>query len=271
MTSANVPLPDSALEQQQVWASANLARIGAQHVLGHELLVHSVDVHAGQRVLDVGAGTGNAAVAAARRGAEVTAIDLVEELLGIAQRRAGVEGFTITTRVADAQDLPFPDSHFDVVLSAFAVMFAPDPHKAASELFRVCRHGGRIGLTAWTPEGFVGQHMSTMAHYQSHSGGTNALRWGEENWVRQILTGRSSELRTLVRNVDMCHRSPGEAIESQRRGLGPVRATFDALDRDGQQALTEELKQVIARFNRATDGTVVVAAEYLESVAVRSI
>ena len=262
-------LADTAEDQRRVWASANFARVGAQHVLAHELLAHATGVHTGQRVLDVGAGTGNAALAAARRGAEAIAVDLVADGLAIAEQRAASEGFAITTQVADAQALPFPDEHFDVVLSTFAVIFAPDPRKAASELIRVCRPGGRIGLTTWTPQGYVGQHMSTLARHQARPGGTNALRWGEPQWLRRTLSGPITDLRTEALTIDMCMPSPDEAIDVQRQTLGPVRATFDALDAAGRQALTDELRSVIARFNQATDGTVLIPAEYLEITATK--
>jgi ubiquinone/menaquinone biosynthesis C-methylase UbiE len=137
---------------RRVWSQGDFARAGAEQVIVGELLCRAIDIHPGERVLDVAAGSGNAALAAARRGASVTATDFVPALLETAARRAQVEGLELETREADAQDLPFPDATFDVVLSTFGVIFAPDQARAAAELLRVCRPGGRIGLTAWTPD-----------------------------------------------------------------------------------------------------------------------
>jgi SAM-dependent methyltransferase len=257
-------------EETRVWAAGDLRPHGAPQVPGQHRLIDSVDVRAGERVLDVGTGTGNTALVAARRGAVVTGIDLVADFLATAQERATSERVEITTLVADAQDLPFPDGDFDVVLSTFAVMFARDAEQAAAELVRVCRPGGRIGLTAWTPDGFVGHSMAALARHQSTPGGMRPLRWGEPDFVRGLFTDGIADLQVRAYEVEMRHESADAGVASQRQSLGPVRATFDALDAAGQESLSNELKQAMARFNTATDGTVVVPAEYLEVVAVKA-
>src|SRR5204862_3305401 len=144
-------------KQQATWASGNYAVIGTTLQIMGESVCEAVDIAAGSKVLDVAAGNGNASLAAARRGADVTCTDYVDDLLGLAQRRAEADGLHITTQVADAENLPFEDNTFDTVLSTVGVMFAPNPERSAAELIRVCRPGGKIGLANWTPEGFVGQ------------------------------------------------------------------------------------------------------------------
>jgi hypothetical protein len=155
------------------------------------------------------------------------------------------------------------------VLSTFAVMFARDAEKAAAESVRVCRPGGRIGLTAWTPDGYVGHRMAAPARHQSGPGGTRPLRWGEPDFVRELFADGIADLRIRTHAVEMRHESPDAGVASQRQSLGPVRATFDALNAAGQESLADELKQAMARFNTATDGTVVVPAGDLEVVARR--
>jgi ubiquinone/menaquinone biosynthesis C-methylase UbiE len=147
--------------QQKTWTSGDYARIGNTLVIIGELLCEAVDVRAGDKILDVATGSGNTAISAARRFCEATGIDYVPELIEHARKRAEVEGLEITFGVGDAEDLPYPDASFDVVLSTLGVMFAPDQEKVAEELLRVCRPGGKIGLANWTPDGFIGNMFST--------------------------------------------------------------------------------------------------------------
>src|SRR4051812_9443106 len=190
------------------WSNGNFARVGARLVLVGELLCRSVDVHAGERVLDVAAGSGNAAISAARRGASVTASDFVEPLLEVAQARAELDGLQLATAVADAQALPFEDGSFDVVLSTFGAMFAPDQQRAADELLRVCRPGGRIGLANWVPDGLMARNMATVQEYLPPSPAAAAMRrpveWGDEAHLRELLGDRVSQLRAERRTIEMC-------------------------------------------------------------------
>lgn len=270
MTSTDSPFSGDAASQGRIWGSGNLRPLATAHSAGHDRLIQTVNVQPGEHVLDVGAGTGSAALAAARRGAAVTAIDLVADFLAVARERAAAENVAIATQVADAQDLPYSDDEFDVVLSSFAVMFAPDQQRAAAELVRVCRPGGRIGIISWTPNGYVGQSMAALSRYQAKPGGTRALNWGDEDYIRALFAEHTADLRLATHAVEMRHESPDAGVDMLRAALGPVRATFDALDPVRQQALAQELKAVMAQFNRTTDGTVSVQADYLEVLAVKA-
>ena len=180
-----------------MWALGDFARAGAEQVIVGELLCRAIDIHPGERVLDVAAGSGNAALAAARRGARVTATDFVPQLLQVAARRAAVEGLVVDTEEADAQALPFPDGAFDVVLSTFGVMFAPDQARAASELVRVCRPAGRIGLTAWTPRSVMASAQATagrFAPFPPIPGARSPIEWGTEARVRELLGSGVTDL-----------------------------------------------------------------------------
>src|SRR5690349_16332924 len=179
--------------QQATWASGDYAVIGTTLQIVGEQLCEAVDVCAGERVLDVAAGNGNATLAAARRFADVTSTDYVPRLLEQGQRRAGAEGADVTFRVADAEALPFADASFDVVLSTFGVMFTPDHQRAANELMRVCAPGGRIGLASWTPEGFVGRLFRAMAaHVPPPAGVRSPLLWGTDAHLRELFTGANT-------------------------------------------------------------------------------
>ncbi|MCE7010405.1 class I SAM-dependent methyltransferase [Kibdelosporangium philippinense] len=247
-------------DAERIWAAGNLRALATHHTSAHERVVQSTGVKPGDRVLDVGAGTGTTTLLAARSGGAVTAIDLVADFLDTARERAAAEGFEIATVVADAQDLPFEDGEFDVVVSTFAVMFAADAKKAAAELRRVS--SGRIGVTSWTADGFVGQCMATLARYQTGTIGTEPLRWGDEDFVRELFGNpRLTKYTSMTQ-----HESADKGVAFLRHTLGPVKATFDALDADQQNTLTEELKEVMARFNTARDGSVATPAEYLEVI-----
>ena len=254
------------------WSSGDFARVGARMVLVGELLSRTVDVHAGERVLDVAAGSGNAAIAAARRGASVTASDFVEPLLELAQARAELEGLHLATAIADAQELPFDDGSFDVVLSTFGVMFAHDQQGAADELLRVCRPGGRIGLANWVPDGLMARNAASIQKHVPLPPAAARMRgpveWGDEARVRELLGARVREVRCEQRTIDMCARSAEELVEFNRTWFGPVRTAFEQLDEAGQERLARDLVSSFEDFNRATDGTLVAEAQYLELVAV---
>jgi SAM-dependent methyltransferase len=183
-TTTQTALPDLAAvkaRQQKMWASGNYAAVAARIVSMAEHLAEAADLRPGDRVLDVATGSGNAALAAARYGAEVTGVDYVPELLERARARAAAEGLEITFAEGDAEDLAFPDASFDAVLSALGVMFAPDQERAAAELVRVCRPGGTIGLVNWTPAGFIGQLLKTVTrHVPPPAGVRPPSQWGTE-------------------------------------------------------------------------------------------
>jgi ubiquinone/menaquinone biosynthesis C-methylase UbiE len=256
-----------------VWASGDFARIGARTVLVGEVLCRSLDIHPGERVLDVAAGSGNTAISAARRGARVTASDFLASLLEVAQARAEIEALPLATAVADAQELPFEDASFDVVLSTFGAMFAPDQQRAADELVRVCRSGGRIGMANWTPEGLIGGYMAVSNRHvpppPAAAGLRRPIEWGTEQRLRELFGERVSDVSTARRAVDLRADSAAEYVEFNRIWLGPTRTAFAQLDKEGQARFAADLAAELERFNRATDGTLVAEAEYLEVVAVR--
>jgi SAM-dependent methyltransferase len=256
-----------------MWSLGDFARAGAEQVLVGELLCRAVDVHHGQCVLDVAAGSGNASLAAARRGARVIATDFVPGLLRTASRRAEVEGLDLETREADAQSLPFEDGTFDVVLSTFGVMFAPDQSRAAAELLRVCRPGGRIGLTAWTPASVMAATQAIagrFAPFPPVPGARSPIEWGTEARVRELFGSGVSELTAQLLSTDMCGISPAARVEFNRAYVGPTKAIFDRLAPGAQQALAAELAACLQQFNRATDGTLVAPSEYLQVTATRA-
>ena len=276
MTVATQPDPYAQMTERAriMWSIGDFARAGAEQVLVGELLCRAIDIHPGQRVLDVAAGSGNAALAAARRGARVTATDFVPRLLQTAARRAEVEGLELDTLEADAQSLPFPDGEFDVVLSTFGVMFAPDQARAAAELLRVCRPGGRIGLTAWTPASVMAATQAIagrFAPFPPVPGARSPIEWGTEARVRELLGSGVTELTAQVLSTDMCGISPAGRVEFNRAYVGPTKAIFDRLDPAAQQALAAELAGCLQQFNRATDGTLVAPAEYLQLIATRAV
>jgi SAM-dependent methyltransferase len=257
--------------QQATWASGNYARVGNTILLMAELLVEAVDPRAGQRVLDVAAGTGNAALAAARRFCDVTATDYVPALLDNARERAEAEGLPITLREADAEQLPYDDASFDIVLSTVGVMFAPDHEQAARELLRVTRPGGKIGLVNWTPEGFLGDFFRTMGkHVPPPAGLRSPMLWGSEAHLRGLFGDGISDLVVTRRMFVFRQHSARAWIDYFRTWYGPTLKAFDTLDSDGQERLTADLVAMIERHNVAGDGTLAVPAEYIEVVATRA-
>ena len=257
--------------QQATWASGDYHMIGTQILIVSELLIETLDVHSTERVLDVATGSGNAALAAARRGCAVVGVDYVPELLARARQRAEAEGVEAEFVEGDAENLPFEDGSFDVVSSVFGAMFAPDPERTASELLRVTRPGGRIGLVAHTPEGFIGQLFKTNGkHVPPPAGLSSPILWGTEDRLRELFGNSIEDIRVLKRHYVFRSQSPEAFVEYWRRYYGPTLKAFAAVGEAGSGALEADLIDLIARFNRATDGTMVVPSEYLEAVIVRS-
>jgi ubiquinone/menaquinone biosynthesis C-methylase UbiE len=253
--------------QQAMWASGDFAVIGATLQIVGELLNEAADVRAGHKVLDVAAGSGNATLAAARRFAAVTSTDYVPALLERGRRRADAEGFSgITFEVADAEALPYADASFDVVLSTFGVMFAPDHQRAAAELTRVCRLGGRIGLASWTPAGFLGQLLRLIAaHVPPTPGVESPLLWGTDAHVRQLFAG-AADIRHATRMFAFRYRSPEHWVEVFRTFYGPTHTAFLALDAGDQDALEADLIALLRSYDVGGPDGLVVPGEYLETV-----
>ena len=268
------PDPYAVMTQRarEIWALGDFARAAAEQVIVGELLCRAIDIHPCERVLDVAAGSGNAALAAARRGARVTATDFLPQLLETAARRADAEGLDLETQVADAQCLPFADGAFDVVLSTFGVMYAADQSRAAAELLRVCRPGGRIGLTAWTPRSVMAAAQaaaSRFAPFPPLPGARSPHEWGTESRVRELLGPGVTDVSAQVLTADLCGTSPAGRVQFNRSYVGPTKAIFDRLDPDAQQTLTDELASCLQQHNRAADGTLIASAEYLQVTATR--
>ena len=256
-------------KQQATWASGDYAIIGTSLQIIGERLCESVDVSAGERVLDVAAGNGNASLAAARRGCDVTATDYVESLLERARRRADADGLPLTTQVADAEDLPFEDASFDVVLSTVGVMFTPNPERAASELLRVVRPGGRIGLVNWTPEGFIGQMFKVVgAHVPPPAGVPSPLLWGTDARIEELLGGEA-KVETERKHFTFRFRSAEDFFETFKTYYGPTFKAWGALDAEGQQSFRDQLIALAESHNRNTSGALTIDSEYLEVVATR--
>ncbi len=256
--------------QQWAWASGDYAVFGATLLIMSELLCEAVDLRPGQRVLDVATGSGNAALAAARRFGEVTGIDYVPTLLGRGRERAAAEGLRVAFREGDAESIPFPDASFDVVLSTVGVMFAPDQQKAAGELLRVCRAGGKIGLANWTPDGFAGEMGSLFGSYLPLSPGLKPpVLWGTEERLRELLESYAESFRIVRRSFVFRYRSVRHYLDVLQNDLGPTREAFLALDPPRREKLVDELVHLIDRFNRSGDETMVVPSDYLEVVVTR--
>jgi len=256
--------------QHAAWSTGNYAVVGNTLQIVGETLCEALDLRAGQRVLDVAAGNGNATLAAARRFGEVTSTDYVASLLESGRARSQAEGHSIQFWEADAENLPFPDASFDVVMSTFGVMFTPDQEKAAGELSRVCRPGGRIGLANWTPEGFIGQLFKTIGKYIPPAAGVKSpALWGTRARLAELFGKTAKDIRTASREFTFRYRSPKHFIEVFRTYYGPMNRTFGALDAGKQAAFTADLLSLMQRDNRSGDGTLVLPSEYLEVVIER--
>jgi ubiquinone/menaquinone biosynthesis C-methylase UbiE len=257
--------------QRNTWASGDYAVIGTTLQLTGELLCEAVDICAGEQILDVAAGNGNAALAAARRGADVVASDYVATLLDRAAVRALADGVPITVQEADAEDLPFATDSFDGVLSTFGVMFTPRPDVAAAELLRVCRPGGRVGLANWTPDGFVGQMFEIVGrHVSPPAGVASPLAWGTAARLDELFGDYTSSLSIVRRAFVFRYRSTSDWLDAFRHFYGPMLKAFAALDAGGQRGLARDLLGLAERCNTATNGTLRIPSDYLEVVAVKA-
>jgi ubiquinone/menaquinone biosynthesis C-methylase UbiE len=260
--------PDYAaikVRQQATWASGDFGIIGVTLQIVGESLCEAVDLRAGARVLDAAAGNGNTSLAAARRFAEVTAVDFVPELLENGRRRADADRLAITWKTGDVEALPFADGSFDYVLSSFGVQFAPDQAKVAAELLRVTRTGGRIGLANWTPSGFIGQLFGVIArHVPPPAGVESPARWGMPTHLTEWFHQKASRIHVDPKMFVFRYKSPEHWLEVFRAWYGPVLKAFGAVDEGGKGALAADILALIARFNQSGDRTMVVPAEYVE-------
>ena len=257
--------------QQATWASGDFAIIGTTLQIVGESLAEAADVRAGERVLDVAAGNGNASLAAARRFARVTSTDYVPHLLESGAARARAEGVEISFEVADAESLPVAVGAFDVVLSTFGAMFTPEHHRAAQELLRVARSGGRIGLANWTPEGFLGELFGVVGSFVTPPPGTRSpMLWGSEPYIVELFGPQASDLRCVRRHFNFRYRSAAHWIEVFRSFYGPTHKAFGALDGARQSQLSAAIAELLERWNVAGPGSLVVPGEYLEIVVTKA-
>ena len=256
--------------QRTAWASGDYAIVGTTLQIVGEQLCESLDIRAGQTVLDVAAGNGNASLAAARRWCRVVASDYVPELLERARERAAAERLDIQLREADAEALPFPSESFDVVVSTFGVMFTPDQEMAASEMLRVVKSGGKIGLASWTPDGFIGELFKTIGrHVAPPPGSRSPSLWGTRSRINELFGLHAASITTAQRHFAFRYRTAAHWLEIFKTYYGPVLKAFAALEPASRSALEHDLLALIDRFNRARDGSMVAPAEYLEVVITR--
>lgn len=265
--------PDLAViktRQQAAWSSGNYAIVGTTLQIVGEELCEALDLGAGRKVLDVAAGNGMASLAAARRWCNVVSTDYVASLLECGRARALAEGLPIEFKEADAEALPFADGSFDAVVSTFGVMFTPNQDKAAAELLRVCKSGGQIGLTNWTPDGFIGQMFKTLGKYlPPPAAAKSPLLWGTRARLTELFGPASTWIKTEPRHFNFRYRSAEHFVEVFRTYYGPMLKAFSALGVPQQTRLEKDLYGLIARMNRAGDGTMVVPSEYLEVVIMK--
>jgi ubiquinone/menaquinone biosynthesis C-methylase UbiE len=256
-------------KQQVAWSDGDYSVVGVTLQIVGESLCEAMDVRPGQRVLDVAAGNGSCSLAAARRFCEVTSTDYVQDLLRRGRERAQAERLPIEFKLADAEALPFADGAFDAVTSTFGVMFAPDQAKAAAELLRVCRSGGKIGLANWTPDSFIGQLFKTLGRYVPPAAGLQSpALWGTRERLDQFFAAAGS-IAITERHFVFRYRSPQHWIDLWRSIYGPLKKAFDSLNADRQQALAADLAALIASMNDTQDGTMVLPSKYVEVVVVK--
>ena len=272
--SAVVSTPTPAVDlaavknkQHAAWSAGDYAVVGTTLQIVGESLCEALDLHAGERVLDVAAGNGNATLAAARRWCEVVSTDYVPALLERGRTRASAEALQIQFEQADAEKLPYADQSFDVVMSSFGVMFTPDQDKAASEMARVCKVNGRIGLANWTPTSLVGEIFKLLGKYLPPAAGVKSpALWGTEARLHELFASRIDAIDIERKNFMFRYHNAAHWLEVFRTFYGPINRAFAALDAEKQQALAADLISLVEQFNQATDGTLVAPSEYLEVV-----
>jgi ubiquinone/menaquinone biosynthesis C-methylase UbiE len=256
--------------QQAAWSSGDYSIVGTTLQIVGELLAEACDLRTDERVLDVAAGNGNATLAAARRGCKVTSTDYVGTLLERGAERARAERLEVTFETADAEALPYDGNAFDAVLSTFGVMFTPNQDKAAAELLRVCRPGGRIGMANWTPDGFIGQLFKTLGRHVAPPAGVKPpSAWGTEARLKEWFPPAAASVAITPRVFNFRYRSAAHFVEVFRAWYGPTHKAFAALPSDKAAALEADMLELLTRLNRAGDASLVVPSEYLEVVVTR--
>jgi SAM-dependent methyltransferase len=254
--------------QQDTWASGDFSIVAARIVYQAEHLCETADLQAGWRVLDVATGSGNAAIAAARRGCEVVGIDYVPALLERGRIRAAAELLDVRFVAGDAEDLRFPDASFDAVVSIYGVMFAPDHRRAAAELARVCRPGGRIALASWAPDGFIGETFRVFSRYLPPAPGLQPpVCWGDEAYLESLFGGVAASMASHRRTAVFRFRSAEENVEFFRTYYGPTLRAFESLEPPLRESLRNDLLALARRYDRnGGTGPIAITGDYLETV-----
>lgn len=254
------------------WMAGDFGQIAQYTAEYAEEFVDRLQIQPGARVLDVATGTGNLAIPAARKGAQVYGIDIAPNLLEQARRRAAAENLKAAFEEGDAEQLPYPDAHFDVVMSMFGAMFGPRPERVAAELARVCRPGGVIAMANWTPESFVAKQFRAGNRYVPPPPGVPApVLWGDDPVVRERFGPYASEIRTTRQLIQFEFPfPPREVVQFFRQYFGPTQIALSALSAQEQNAYLADLEQLWRDHNEAADERTVVHAEYLEVVATRA-
>ncbi len=271
MSEQTIDLEAVKQVQQKVWSEGDFSMVASGVIPASENLVEALDILPDERVLDVACGSGNAAIPAARRAwGNTVGVDYVPELLERGRERAAAERVEVEFVEGDAEQLPVEDASFDVVISVFGSMFAPDQEQAAAELLRVCKPGGRIGMANWTPTGFTGQMFATtVKHAPPPPGVLPPILWGTQERVEELFGEDVSNLDVRSREVVFRFRSADHWLDFFRRYFGPTKVAFERVGADGEEALANDLRELIGRFNTAGDRAMRVPAEYLEVIATR--
>ena len=257
-------------DQNAAWSSGDCRKIGVTLQITGEELAEAADVAPGSTVLDVAAGNGNTTLAFARRWCSVTSTDKVKSLLNAGRMRAEAEGLDAKFQLADAEDLPFEDSHFDAVVSSFGVMFASNQQRAASEMLRVCRSGGIVALASWTPESFIGALLRTISrHVRPPPGVQSPVRWGDATWINNTFAAHATSIITRIKPFRFRYPSPRHFLDFFRAYYGPVHKAYGALDKRAQAALNNDITATISKFDTAQDGSMDIASDYAELVLAR--
>jgi ubiquinone/menaquinone biosynthesis C-methylase UbiE len=250
------------------WMAGDFAEVAKHIETTAEQFVERLNIQPGMKVLDVACGSGNLAIVAAQKGADVTGIDIADNLIESAKERAKAEGLNITFEVGDAEALPYPDNSFDVVMTMFGAMFAPRPDVTASELIRVCKPGGRIAMANWTPEGHAGQMFKLSGKYLPPPNMPPPVQWGVPDIVAERLGDKVEDLTMTPRIADMTFEyGPAEVVEHFRKYFGPTVMAFKAIPPENHEAFRSDAEELWTKNNSATDGTTEVKSEYLEVFA----
>lgn len=258
-------------KQQATWSAGHYSQVGNRILITAEQLAEQLALHAGERVLDVCAGSGNFALAAARRAAEVTACDYVDNLLADARLRANSEHLPLATQPADVENLPFDAGEFDVVASTFGAMFAPDHARSAAEIARVCRSGGRIGLANWAPDGFIGRVLKLVGGRMPPPppGLQPPPLWGTEAHLESLFAQTASAFDHRREHYVFCSPSAEDWLDFMQQYYGPTNRAFAAISQADGQALRQDIAALIAELNTARDGSMRVPSAYLSTVITR--